>query len=137
MLVYICHPYTSHGDIVENYLSVTTICRKLRRINVTPVSPIHAFYFIFNPERERVNSREFASINESVMEYCLELLDKCDQVWCFKEWDKSKGCIMEVNKALKNKIPVYEAKTRGGIVYELKEINWKRFKKLVRNAENA
>jgi len=92
--VYIAHPY---GGKVENKKKAEKIILKIMKkiINLTPVSPIHAFGFAYD---------EFEY--EKGMAYCLSLLAKCDELWLFGDWENSKGCNMEKRFAEEKGIPI-------------------------------
>jgi len=88
--VYISHPFK--GDKQKNFEEVNNICISIANTqeSVLPVSPLHMFSFLDddNPvDRERA------------MCYCLNLLNDCDEVWVFGDWEKSEGCKKEINMA--------------------------------------
>lgn len=117
--VYICHPFSTHGNPVTNMQLVTEICKVIAEINVIPVSPLHAFSFF------TIKDNENYSIYRKIIDYCIELLRCCDQIWVFDKWWKSKGCVKEVKYAIKHKIPVFEVYIEGGDIIELKELSCK------------
>ena len=92
--VYIAHPL--RGDIKNNTEKITDICRLIsKNTTVTPVSPIHAFSFA-DPTGDQTQ----------VFGYCRELLLGCSELWVFGDWLNSEGCLLEIEHAKRNKIPV-------------------------------
>jgi hypothetical protein len=41
-----------------------------------------------------------------VLEYCLNLLSKANELWVFGNWEQSEGCLIEIDYAIENKIPI-------------------------------
>ncbi len=95
-LVYICHVF---GGKQENIDKVTKLIRKLIRTypNICFLSPIHATGFFYHDVTY-----------ENGMEYCLTLLDMCDEMWVFGKSSNSKGCLIEKEYCRKYKIPIVE-----------------------------
>ena len=52
------------------------------------ISPIHAFGFLYDE----------VSYEEGI-EYCLALLDRCDEIWMMDNWEESKGACIEFGYA--------------------------------------
>ncbi len=100
--IYICHPFTTHGDPVANFECQAAIGQLVFEAGFTPVSPILAFGKVIPHD-----SANYAR----AMEACLWLLSKCDQLWVFGEHVKSTGCMMEVSFANKNGITVRDGRT--------------------------
>lgn len=98
-LVYIAHPLTTHGSIEENFKRIDVICKKLitDEPDIVPISPLHAFKFY-----------DEKGCQEKVLSYCTSLLSKCDEIWLFGDWEKSKGCMREVTFSIKNSIPIFD-----------------------------
>jgi len=93
--VYIAHPL--RGDIAENEKRIAGVCRDIvdAQPGILPLSPVLAFDF-FNPDTEPVKA----------MQYCLELLSCCEEVWIYGEWWKSEGCQGELCFAGCRHIPI-------------------------------
>ena len=58
------------------------------------VSPVHCFGFLYNelPWEEGISQ-------------CIGLLNLCDEMWVFGDWQKSRGCLYEVQYCQVHKIP--------------------------------
>lgn len=99
--VYVAHPLRggrADMDIVmANIARVSEIMRKLaaEEPEVLFFSPVHAFGFMdpLGPE-------------EWVMKQCLEMLALCDELWVYGPWRESKGCNMEIKRAIFLKKPI-------------------------------
>ena len=95
-IVYVSHPY---GGLKENEEKVASLIQSLMKKfpNFLFISPIHAFSFAYH---------EVKTYEEGIS-YCLWLLDKCDEMWVLGNWEKSKGCKVEVEFCNKQNIPYY------------------------------
>lgn len=95
-LVYICHEF---GGKQENVEKVTKLVRSLIKAypDICFLSPIHATGFFYHD----------LSYEEG-MEYCLTLLDMCDEMWTFGTKSMSKGCMIEKKYCKRYKIPIVE-----------------------------
>lgn len=104
-IVYVAHPLA--GDTKSNAEKVEKICRIISSTwrHIVPVSPILTFNFLEEPE-----NRELA------LKYCLKLLDRCDELWLYGDWQKSEGCLLEKEHALKRGIKVIDQVNRIRIV---------------------
>lgn len=93
--VYIVHPL--RGDIELNEQHIAEVCRMIvdDQPGILPLSPVLAFDF-FNPDTEPVKA----------MQYCLELLSCCEELWVYGEWWKSEGCQAEICFAGCRNIPI-------------------------------
>lgn len=92
--VYIAHPL--RDSVEENIKKVREICQHLHKQGeVIPFSPIHAFGFV-DPKGDQTK----------VIEYCKVLLSKSDELWIHGDWRNSEGCLIEIDFARKNGIPV-------------------------------
>lgn len=93
--VYIAHPYNgitgSDDEKRANLEDTTRICQKLTKLNpyILPVSPLHAFGFM-----EGMSQQE-------IITCCYRLIDACDEVWVFGDWEASEGTVKEIFYALK------------------------------------
>lgn len=93
MLVYISHPY---GGIKKNADEVEAIINGLLDGGSpdTYISPIHAFGYLYE------------NIDYSFgLDMCLELMEKCDEVLIFGDWQHSFGCQKEISYCERNHIP--------------------------------
>lgn len=94
-LIYIAHEY---GGKKENKLKVEEIIKDL--IKKYPdyifISPIHSFGYLYNEVTY-----------EKGIEYCLTLLDLCDEMWIYK---RSKGVEIEMDYCFEHGIPYMEVK---------------------------
>ncbi|HLT42440.1 MAG TPA: DUF4406 domain-containing protein [Sphingobacteriaceae bacterium] len=108
-LVYICHEF---GGRRENIKRVTRLVRHL--VNQYPeicfLSPVHATGFLYH-------ELDY----EEGMEYCLTLLDMCDEMWTFGSKSMSRGCMIEKEYCKKYKIPIIE---RGDYDEHESDIVW-------------
>ncbi len=92
---YICHPLRgktgSHDEVQRNFVKVDRICKQIASDypDVLVLSPLHAFGF-YDPH----------GCQEQVLGQCVALLEKCDELWVFGEWQESRGCRMEIEHAL-------------------------------------
>lgn len=92
--VYIAHPFRDNPP--GNFNKVGKICRDIIRgqPNIIPVSPLHNFCYL-PPE-------------EDIIDYCLELLATCDEVWFYGDWQNSSGCRQEFMTAVNLNIPTVD-----------------------------
>jgi cell division FtsZ-interacting protein ZapD len=83
-MIYISHPY---GGKEENKLKVEEVIKKLvvENPSETYISPIHCFGFMY----ELVDY-------QSGLEMCLRLLESCDKMLVFGDWQNSRGCNAEI-----------------------------------------
>lgn len=94
MKIYIAHPY---GGKEENKLKVESIIKDLvsQYDNVIFISPIHLFGYLYSE----------VSYSQG-MEWCLNILKECDELWLCDGWTDSKGCRMEYDYAKQHHIPI-------------------------------
>ncbi len=92
---YVAHPFQGKKS---NKRKVGNIIKKLVLHNsgVTYVSPIHAFGFMY----------EYVKSYEQGIEMCLELLSQSEELILCEGWEKSRGCRMEYDFAIKNNIKI-------------------------------
>lgn len=92
--VYICHPF--QGNKI-NYEAITQLCRNLAktRSDIVPISPVHAFGYLDDNKHRKI-----------ALMYCLALLEACDEVWVYDEWQESEGCCLEVGRASELGMPI-------------------------------
>ena len=93
MLVYVAHPY---NNLASNKKSVELTIKELalKNPNRVYISPIHSFGFLYT----------VVSYDKGMF-YCLSLLDECDSAIFCKGWGESKGCRLEMEFCIENKIP--------------------------------
>lgn len=92
-LIYISHP--SKG-LPENTAEVEAIVNRLLDDGSpdTYISPIHCFGYLYH------------NIDATFgLDMCLELLDKCDEMLVFGDWQHSFSCQKEMSYCEKNNIP--------------------------------
>jgi len=94
--IYVAHPFQGKR---ENMQAITHICQLLVKFGIMPISPVHAFAFLNDKVSED---------REKALKFCEELVETCDAIFLFGEWQKSDGCIRERNVALLEMIPIYE-----------------------------
>lgn len=89
-VVYVAHPY---GGLSFNYERTSSIMKLLceKFPNITFVSPIHAYGFMYE-----------AVDYEKGIRMCFKLLDLCDTVLLCGDWENSRGCRMEKEYAIQN-----------------------------------
>jgi hypothetical protein len=95
-LIFISSPYT-HGDrevVIENFLKVTRLAAKLCSEGHVAVSPITYGHTL-------LDYVEMPSDWEFWKNFCLTLLNKCDELIVYKMdgWDKSRGVEEEIMMA--------------------------------------
>lgn len=87
MLIYVSHPYG--GDPLNKY-DIEDIIERLVEENPhnTYISPVHCFGFMYEDVEY-----------EQGLQYCLNLLDVCDTMLVYGDWQNSRGCMKEVEHA--------------------------------------
>ena len=95
ILHYLSHPFT--GDEENNRAAAEAIQRELqeRYPKTLYINPIAQFKALAGMEYD------------TIMGYCLELLDKCGAVTMTGDYRASKGCVIELTCARNNGIPVF------------------------------
>lgn len=99
-MIYIAHPVGNHGDFDKNIAETNKILLELcmsekyedKYIFVTPITMYADMYYKVTYDKG--------------MDICLNLLSKCDEIWVFGEYDRSTGCLLELEYAKKHDIPV-------------------------------
>lgn len=94
-IVYICSPL--RGDIVRNQNKALGYCRFVISKGFIPI----ATHLIFPQFMDDCDEKE----REKVMDMCLEILSRCDELWCFGE-KFSEGMAREMDFAKKYKIKI-------------------------------
>jgi len=75
--VFISHPFTDNPN--KNREKVDLICKNLSKITevmnekILFISPLHLWYFMESD----------MGLRKDILEYCLHLIDGCDEVWFF------------------------------------------------------
>ncbi len=95
-VVYVCHEF---GGKKENAEKVARLIEQFVNVypNICFISPIHAFGYIYD------------SVGyDKGVEYCLTLLDMCDEMWTFGSKSRSRGCTIEKEYCHRYKIPIVE-----------------------------
>lgn len=104
-LYYVAHPF---GNDDSNRVKVEEIIKELMELRPTWnfFSPIHAsgFQYALIPYIEGMN-------------WCLNMLSRCDALILCEGWENSKGCCMEYACAIAKEIPIYEFKTKTKTIY--------------------
>jgi hypothetical protein len=92
-MIYISHPY---GGKEENKAKIEQIIKvySQRYNGEVFISPVHSFGFLYD-----------CLDYERGMELCLELLDRCDSMLVFGDYESSRGCGIEIQFAKDNNIP--------------------------------
>lgn len=93
--VYVAHPF---GNNVDNEFAIKHIIRELQKVhpNATFYNGITTFGFLYNDVDYHRG-----------MEMCLDLLDYCDALYVFGNYESSKGCRMEIEHFLKQDKPIH------------------------------
>ena len=94
-IVYICSPL--RGDIVRNQNKALGYCRFVISKGFIPMST----HLIFPQFMDDCDEKD----REKTMEMCLEILSRCDELWCFGE-KFSEGMAREMDFAKKYKIKI-------------------------------
>ncbi|GAB6170949.1 hypothetical protein JCM15765_04270 [Paradesulfitobacterium aromaticivorans] len=94
--IFVSHPF--RGNETENFREVTVICRRLMKIGIMPISPLHAFSFMHeHAPGER----------ETALRFGRELMEQnAHEHWLFGAWERSDGCGDELRWAHELIIPV-------------------------------
>lgn len=95
-VVYICHEF---GGKKENAEKVARLIELFVDVypNICFMSPIHTFGYLYD-------SVDY----DTGMEYCLTLLDMCDEMWTFGSKSMSRGCMVEKRYCERYNIPIIE-----------------------------
>lgn len=94
-IVYICSPL--RGDIVRNQNKALGYCRFVISKGFIPI----ATHLIFPQFMDDCDEKD----REKAMEMCLEILSRCDELWCFGE-KLSEEMAQEMDFAKKYKIKI-------------------------------
>lgn len=108
-LVYVAHPY---GGKEENKAAVEAIMRKLTTIypDYLFVSGVTSFGYCY------------ADIEyQSRLDRCLWLLNQCDEMWVFGDYQSSRGCTQKIKFCQQHRIPVgFKELVMNGMKGEIK-----------------
>ena len=93
-VIYISHPYSG---LKENEEKVANIINNLIKAypNYLFISPIHSFSYAYHAVNYQIG-----------INMCLWLLDRCDEMWVYGNWENSKGCKMEIEYCMEYNITV-------------------------------
>ena len=94
-VVYVCHEF----GVKENAEKVARLIELFVNVypNICFMSLIHTFGYLYD-------SVDY----DTGIEYCLTLLDMCDEMWTFGSKSMSRGCMIEKEYCKKYKIPIIE-----------------------------
>lgn len=92
-IVYISHPY---GGSDENKREIEGIIRDLcdRYSDVLFISPVNAFEFLY----------DYIDYDDG-LKACFWLLQQCDEMWVYGDYESSEGCRSEIKYCESNGIP--------------------------------
>lgn len=93
MIIYISHPYQNKK---ENKIKIENIIKELVKEHPehTFISPVHTFGFMYEDVEYEVG-----------LGMCLKLLNRCDYMLVFGDWENSRGCKAEIEYARVRRIP--------------------------------
>ena len=100
--VYVAHPLRGGELDLEkaerNIARADGILRELAASepDLLLFSPIHAFGYL-----------DPLGPHEWVMKQCLEMVELCDELWAFGDWESSEGCRAEVARARELGKPIF------------------------------
>lgn len=102
-LIYLASPYSDPSDDIrcQNYETVSKLAAKLCSEGHVVLSPITYGHTL-------CGFREMPTEWEFWENYCITLLEKCDEmiVYMMNGWEKSKGVTAEIKFCKENKIPI-------------------------------
>lgn len=116
--VYIAHPFSTYGDLRSNIEKQKTICSFYNTDIFLPISPILNFNGWLPADMESY---------ERVMVVCNNLLLLCKEAHFWGEWEKSKGCQMEMGWCKENNILVRVFKSIDDLKKVQQDIVYERF----------
>jgi hypothetical protein len=99
-LVYISHPFLTHGDAQDNLNKVSHILADLvlkYKSNFVFISPIHNFGTLDG----KLNY-------DDGLEICMDLLKHCDAIVMCGDYIHSNGCMTELEYAIKNGLQIFK-----------------------------
>jgi hypothetical protein len=91
-LIYISHPYQDKKENIEDIEKIINSLAK-KYDEYTFVSPVHCFGFMYTT----------VSYDRG-LDFCLDLLDCCEQMWVFGDYTNSTGCTKEIEYCIANNI---------------------------------
>lgn len=94
--VYVCHQFGGKPENVENVKNLVIKLRK-KHPNYNFISPLHALGYLWGECSWEVG-----------MDYCIDLLSRCDEMWTFGSKSMSKGCMIEKDYCKANNKPHLE-----------------------------
>ena len=95
MLIYLCHPFGNKDSNKEKAArTIDSLIYEYPEHNW--LSPIHA------------TGHWYQSVSyERGMDWCLSLLDKCDEMWVYGDFQNSKGSMMEIQHCVDTRKPYW------------------------------
>lgn len=105
-LVYVAHPFGGEDGNVDTVVDLIADLSG-EYTDTTFVSPI----LMWGTMYDAISYKEG-------MDYCLELLSRCDELWLAGNWQTSKGCLCEYGYGKAANIPTFEVDYAG----KLKEV---------------
>jgi len=95
MLIYVAHPFNNEDSNREKVARIIdSLIYEYPEHNW--LSPIHA------------TGHWYQSMSyERGMDWCLALLDKCDEMWVYGDFQNSKGCMIEIQHCVDNGKPYW------------------------------
>ncbi|WP_352401989.1 DUF4406 domain-containing protein [Synergistes jonesii] len=119
---YIAHPYRgasgSREEIKANIGENEKICRAIITdesfVDISPISPLTGFSFFDEDYPEY-----------KIMRHCYTMLNGCNEVWVFGEWESSLGVVKEISYAIEIGKPVKFFDFIDSKITELKKIRTK------------
>lgn len=104
-LIYVSHPFQNKPENVKDIEHYITMWERTYKDCVF-VSPVHCFGFMY----EKMSY-------EDGLDWCLQLLSICDEMWVCGDYEHSTGCQAEIEFCKDHYIP-YKIKLRGVITLD-------------------
>ncbi len=98
--IYVSHPFQNKPENVKDIERYITIWERIHQSYVF-VSPVHCFGFMY----EKMSY-------EDGLNWCLQLLSVCDEMWVCGDYENSTGCCAEIDFCKNHYIP-YSFKHNG------------------------
>ena len=93
--VFISHEYAGNPD--KNVARADRICKTIlnKYPEYIPISPLHMFSYFDDEDKD---------FRDPILDFCFDSIENCKVLWTF---GYSNGCLQEINKAIREGIPVY------------------------------
>lgn len=100
--VYVAGPYSADNviDVLKNIGNGQKKCAELFEYGFAPFCPWHDKDFIINNPYKNFDVKQF-------YEYSITWLKVCDAMLLIEGWEKSKGCLKEIEIANEMNIPIF------------------------------